>query len=243
VCYILFICTHLNLDKITNIPVFINNNVFLIATAITAIAWRYYNDKLFTKQLSLEYDLSKDKEQLEKYSFQLEDLVAERTKELNKSVQRHEALFENATDGIVVMDRNGIIINVNGKACEMHGFSRDALMGAHIKLLEVGTDKDEIATRMRRILEGESVAYESKHNKKDGTLIDLEISAKAIAIGDELFIQSFYRDITERKKIQEHLLQSQKMESIGVLAVVSRMISQHSDRDPRHMETFEGILC
>jgi signal transduction histidine kinase len=49
-------------------------------------------------------------------------------------------------------------------------------------------------------------------------LVDLEISAKAITIGDELFIQSFYRDITERKKIQEHLLQSQKMESIGVLA-------------------------
>ena len=71
---------------------------------------------------------------------------------------------------------------------------------------------------MHRILKGESLVYETTHNKKDGTPIYFEISAKAITIGEELFIQSFYRDITERNKFQEHLLQSQKMESVGVLA-------------------------
>jgi len=216
--YSIYLVPILIFDNITNVPVFINSNVFLIATAIIAISWRYYNDELFTKKLSLEYDLSRDKEQLEKYSLQLEDLVTERTKELNKSEQWHRSLFENATDGITVLDKNGIIVNVNEKACEMHGFSRDALVGAHIKLLEDNESKGKMAERMRQIIEGESLVYETRHHKKDGTLVDLEISAKAITIGDELFIQSFYRDITERKKIQEHLLQSQKMESIGVLA-------------------------
>ena len=216
--YLIYLIPILIIDQITNLPVFINNNVFLIATAIIAISWRYYNDKLFTRQLSLEYDLSRDKEQLEKYSTQLEDLVQERTKELNKSEQWHRSLYENATDGIIVLDRNGIIVNANEKICEMHGFSRDALVGAHIKLLEADTDKENVVERTRRILIGEALVYETTHNKKDGTPIYFEISAKAITIGDELFIQSFYRDITERKKFQEHLLQSQKMESIGVLA-------------------------
>jgi len=216
--YSIYLLPILIFDNITNVPGFINSNVFLIATAIIAISWRYYNDELFTKKLSLEYDLSRDKEQLEKYSLQLEDLVTERTKELNKSEQWHRSLFENATDGITVLDKNGIIVNVNEKACEMHGFSRDALVGAHIKLLEDSESREKMAERMRQIIEGESLVYETRHHKKDGTLVDLEISAKAITIGDELFIQSFYRDITERKKIQEHLLQSQKMESIGVLA-------------------------
>ena len=216
--YSIYLLPILIFDKITNVPVFINSNAFLIATAIIAISWRYYNDKLFIKKLSLEYDLSRDKEQLEKYSLQLEDLVTERTKELNKSVQRHEALFENATDGIIVLDGNGIIVSANEKVCEMHGFSREALVGAHIKLLEEDADKGKIAERMRRALAGESLVYETRHNKKDGAAIDLEISAKAITIGDETFIQSFYRDITERKKFQEHLFQSQKMDSIGVLA-------------------------
>ncbi|HXX81935.1 MAG TPA: PAS domain S-box protein, partial [Thermodesulfovibrionales bacterium] len=206
--YLIYLVPILIFDHITNRPVFINNNVFLIATAIIAISWRYYNDKLFTRQLSLEYDLSRDKEQLEKYSTQLEDLVSNRTKELNKSEQWHRSLYENATDGIIVLDRNGLIVNANERVSEMHGFSRDALVGTHIKLLEAGTDKEKVAERMRRILNGESMVYETIHNRKDGTPIYLEISAKAITIGDDVFIQSFYRDVTERKKFQEHLLQS-----------------------------------
>jgi PAS domain S-box-containing protein len=216
--YAIYLIPILILDKITNVRIFINNNVFLTASAMTGLAWRYYNFTLLLKKLSLEYDLSKDKEQLEMYSQKLENLVAERTKELNKSEQWHRSLFENATDGIIVLDRNGIIVNANEKVCEMHGFSKEALVGAHLKLLEEEVDKVKIAERMRRILAGESLVYETRHNKKDGTPIDLEISAKGITIGDELYIQSFYRDITERKKFQEHLLQSQKMESIGVLA-------------------------
>jgi PAS domain S-box-containing protein len=191
---------------------------FLISTFTIANVWRYLSQKSLVNELSLQYDLEQQKGQLEKYSTQLELLVQERTQELNKSVQRHEALFENATDGIIVLDKNGIIVNANEKACEMHGFSREALVGAHIKLLEEDADKEKITERMRRLLAGETLVFEARHNKKDGATIDLEISAKAITIGDEPFIQSFYRDITERKKFQEHLFQSQKMDSIGVLA-------------------------
>ncbi|HUI46354.1 MAG TPA: PAS domain S-box protein [Nitrospirota bacterium] len=170
------------------------------------------------KNLSLEFDLSQDKEQLALYSQKLENLVAERTKELNKSEQWHRSLYENATDGILVLDKNGIILNANEKVCEMHGFSRDALIGAHIKLLEAETEKEKMTDRMRRILSGEAMVYETKHNRKDGSPIFVEASSKAITIDKEQFVQTFYRDITERKKLQEHLFQSQKMESIGVLA-------------------------
>ncbi len=145
-------------------------------------------------------------------------MVEERTKKLHESEQWHRSLFENATDGIIVLDKNSIIVNANDKACEMHGFTRESLVGAHIKLLVGDSDKDTISRKTRRILDGESLVFEAKNNKKDGTSIYVEISSKAITIGNEVFIQSFYRDITEKKKFQEHVLQSQKMESIGVLA-------------------------
>ena len=113
---------------------------------------------------------------------------------------------------------NGIIVNANDKACEMHGFTREALVGTHIKLLSGDGDWDKRSERLNRILNGESLVFEATNNKKDGTSISFEISSKAISIGNELFIQSFYRDITEKQKFQQHLLQSQKMESVGVLA-------------------------
>jgi PAS domain S-box-containing protein len=216
--YLIYLLPILLFDKITNVAAFVNNNIFLIATASISISWRYYNDKLFTNKLSLEYDLAQDKKQLEVYSSQLQSMVEERTKKLHESEQWHRSLFENATDGIIVMDKNSIILNANDRACEMHGFTRESLVGAHIKLLVGDRDSDTISRKTRRILEGESLVFEAKNNRKDGTSIDVEISSKAISIGNELFIQSFYRDITEKQKFQQHLLQSQKMESVGVLA-------------------------
>ena len=68
------------------------------------------------------------------------------------------------------------------------------------------------------LLNGESLIYETEHYKKDGTKVILEVSSKALDIGGETYIQSFYRDITEKKKIQEQLMHSQKMESVGSLA-------------------------
>ncbi|NTV53844.1 MAG: PAS domain S-box protein [Syntrophaceae bacterium] len=170
------------------------------------------------QNISLQYDLEEQKKHLEVYALQLKSMVEERTQELSKSNQWHQALFDNATDGIMVLDQNGIIMNANDRAAEMHGFSKEALVGSHSGLLEVDERRGEAAERLRRILQGESLVYETEHFKKDGTRVFLEVSSKAIPIHDEVFIQSFQRDITEKKKIQEHLFQAQKMDSIGMLA-------------------------
>ncbi len=216
--YCIYLFPILLFDQITNIRIFLNNNIFLLSTGGISVLWRYYNDSLLIKKLSLEFDLSEDKKQLEIYSLQLKGMVEDRTKELHKSEQWHRSLFENATDGIFVLNRDGIIVNANQRACQMHGFSREALIGTHIRLLEADDNREKMTERMRVILAGESLVFEATHNRKDGSKFNVEISSKAITVGDEVLIQSFFRDITEKKKIQEHLFQSQKLESIGVLA-------------------------
>jgi PAS domain S-box-containing protein len=216
--YAIYLVPILVFDTITNPEIFISNNIFMISTFSIALTWRILTQKSMLNELSLQYDLAQEKDKLKDYSSHLEELVDERTKELNKSEQWHRSLLENATDGILVLDRDGIIVNANQRACELHGFSKESLIGAHIRLLETDSNREKAEERMRRILAGESLVFEAVHNRKDGGKISLEISSKAIAIGDEVFIQSFYRDITEKKKVQEHLFQSQKLESIGVLA-------------------------
>jgi PAS domain S-box-containing protein len=205
-------------DDIADIKVFANNNLFLLFFMIAGLSWRFFNQRLLVNNFALQYDLAEKKQHLEDYAQQLEDMVAERTKELSYSNKRHQALFDNATDGILVMDKGGIIIDANEKACEMHGFSREALVGIHSTLLEVEEHRVQAGERFRRMLNGESLTYETAHFRKDGTRISLEVSARAISIGDETFVQAFQRDVTEKKKIQEHLFQSQKMDSIGALA-------------------------
>jgi len=218
IVYAIYLLPIVAFDTITNIKTFVNNNLFLLSIFIIGLVWRHVNQKLLIKKLSLEYDLSKDKEQLKVYSTHLEELVQERTKELSISEQRFRALFDNANDGVVVLDKNGIIINMNNKFCELHGFNKELLIGTHFRFLEVEDHKDEKEERLRRILNGEPLVFETEHYKRDGSRILLEVSSKGINIGGDLYVQSFHRDITEKKAIQEQLIHSQKMESIGQLA-------------------------
>lgn len=206
------------LDTITDIKIFVNNNLFLVSIFIIGFIWKYINQKLLINKIGLEYDLSEEKKQLKDYSVRLEQLVQERTKELAISEKWYRSIFDYATDGIIVLDMQGKIINVNQRACDIHGFERDSLIGINMALLDAGCDKEAITERLSKILEGASITYETEHYRKDGSKVLLEVSANSIDSEGEKYIQTFFRDITEKKKIQEQLMHSTKMESIGVLA-------------------------
>ncbi|MBE0427158.1 MAG: PAS domain S-box protein [Nitrospirae bacterium] len=218
IIYAIYLIPILVLDQITNMRVFMNNNIFLFATLMSVLIWRHINYKIHLKKLSLEYDLSQEQKQLKTYSTQLEELVQQRTKELAISEKWHRSIFDNATEGIMVLDNNGAIVNVNKMACDLHGFTGNALAGVNIGLLEVKADKEKINERLSRILNGETLTYETEHYRKDGEKVLLEISSNRIDSEGQTYIQCFCRDITEKKKIQEQLIHSQKMESVGALA-------------------------
>ncbi len=216
--YLIYLVPIFIFDTITNLPLFVSNNAFLTSTFIIALAWRALEQRNLINTFGLQYELDKDKKQLKLYSNNLEHLVKERTKELNKSEQMLRALFEHANDGIMLMDNKGNILSVNRKACEIHGFDKDSFIGANIMLFETDDNKSLVGERMQRILDGESLLYETAHYRKDGSTIALEVSSRAIEVDGITLIQSFHRDITEKKKLQRQLLHSQKMDSIGQLA-------------------------
>lgn len=235
-------------DTIVNRAFFTNANFFIIASAISLIFIRHFIIKRLRNEFSLQYDLEQQKKQLSLYSDELKKDVINKEAALVTSELRFKELFENANDGIVVMNRNGIIIDVNKKFSEITGFDRNSLIGTNIKILEVGGDKEESITRRERVLKGESVIFEMEHFRKDGEKIELEVSSKAINIKGEVYIQSFYRDVTEKKRLQNQLFQAQKMESIGILAggiahdfdniitsIISNieMLKNHSDLDEK----------
>jgi PAS domain-containing protein len=170
IIYAIYLIPILMYDTVTNMPFFITANVFIIAVICSIILFRYLTHQRFVSEFGLQYDIEQQKKQLEMYSQKLEDLVQERTKELSISEKWHRSIFDNATDGIIVLDRNGVIVNVNRKACEIHGFDRNALMGVNISLLETDSEKKKQSETMSRILNGETLIYETEHYRKDGIL-------------------------------------------------------------------------
>lgn len=215
--YSIYLLPILLFDKITDLNIFMNNNIFLIFIMCCIIIWRYINFKVHIKKLSLEYDLSKEKEKLTRYSTQLEVLVQERTRDYQISEAWYRSIFDNATDAIIITDKDWKIIRVNNKFFEIYGFDSTSINNVHIDLIEFSNNKEEVEKRKQRILNGETILYETIHFKKNTEKINVEVSAKALDIRGNLQIIHFCRDITEKKKTQEQLLQSQKMESIGAL--------------------------
>ncbi|NWF99020.1 MAG: PAS domain S-box protein [Nitrospirae bacterium] len=218
IIYGIYLFPILIFDKITDINIFMNNNIFLLACIISGLMWRYLNFKFHLKKLSVEYELFQKTEELKKYSVQLEDLVQERTKAYKISEAWYRSIFDNATDAIIITDTTGKITSVNNKFYQMYGFDSKSLQNASIELLEPSENKEKIEKRNQRILNGETILYETTHFKKNGEKIYVEISSRALDIGDKIHILYFCRDITEKKRIQEQLIHSQKMESIGALA-------------------------
>jgi PAS domain S-box-containing protein len=217
IVYAIYVVPIMLTETITS-GVFVSNNAFLISSFVMGLLLRYNNQKLIVTELQLRAELSEDKRKLELSSSSLKDQVAEKTGELTISEQKYRGLFDNATDGIAVLDRNGTITDVNRQFCTLHGFERVAVLGTNYWLMRAGPFEGEHDERLTRMLQGESLLYEEEHYRNDGSRVQLEISARAIEIGGVVHIQSFHRDITEKRQFQEQAIQSQKMESMGVLA-------------------------
>jgi len=216
--YVTYLAPILLLDTITDVRLFVSNNFFLLATVIVALVWRIIGQGNLTKMFGLQYDLDQDRAKLRTYSEALETLVHERTRELHKSEQMLRALFENANDAILIMDGSGAILDANRVACETYGFSRNALVGTNVALLEVDRNRSVFEDRFARILAGESLLFETEHYRRNGSMITVEVSARAVTVDGKVLVQAFHRDITLKKKMQDQLLHSQKMDSIGQLA-------------------------
>jgi PAS domain S-box-containing protein len=184
-----------------------------------------------TERKQMEEELRKARDELE---MQVEERTAELTKaneelriEITERKRAEEALresqealqkmFESVTDGISVIDLNGLITEVNQRTVEMHGFgSKDELLGKSAFKLVAPHDHERIATNMRKALkQGTIRGVEYTLLKADGSEFPGELSTSVLkdASGNPVGHITIARDITERKQAEEALRESEKEKS------------------------------
>ncbi|MEJ7587739.1 MAG: PAS domain S-box protein [Ferruginibacter sp.] len=118
---------------------------------------------------------------------------------------KYRSLIEQASDGIVITDLAGIIMEVNKSICNMMGYDEEELIGNYVNHFLPKEDLTRQPLRIDALIMGETLLYERKMQKKDGTLLDIEVNSKMTA-GYSLI--GFVRDITERKMAEAQLKQS-----------------------------------
>jgi diguanylate cyclase (GGDEF)-like protein/PAS domain S-box-containing protein len=128
--------------------------------------------------------------------------------ELRKSEEKYRELINGMHDTAWVIDFDGNFIDMNNAAVEVLGYSREELlsMGPHDidSSLDAGTITDLIKGMQRDKLQ----VFETTHTAKDGKAIPVEIESSLVTYHGKQAILSIARDITERKRMEEALLES-----------------------------------
>ncbi len=141
----------------------------------------------------------------------LEQKVEERTQELRRSEIRYRTLFDDSQDAVVVTSQDGKIIDANRAVLELFGYSREEAAEVDISS-EVYVNLDDRRNLIEAVERHGSVRdYEVILRKKDGTLIDCLVTCSVWrdAAGSPMGYQSIVRDITERKRVEAALRDSE----------------------------------
>jgi len=140
-----------------------------------------------------------------------------------QSASLAEALLESASQAIVSIDRTGRIVLANRRAEEMFGYTREELLGARIEILlpesrraSHGRQRDDYFSRPR--VRPMGIGMDLAGRRKDGAEFPVEVSLSNIETDQGVFAIAFVSDISQRKALEDQLLQAQKMEAVGRLA-------------------------
>lgn len=139
------------------------------------------------------------------------------------SAAKLRAYFETAAQGIVRVDEQGRIEELNAKLLELCGYSREELIGQEVTILVPDDLRKTYARHIAGFFRipktrpmGTGLELTAKH--KDGHEFPVEMGLSFVHGPDGVRALAFVSDITERKRSEVALLESQKLESLGVLA-------------------------
>lgn len=131
--------------------------------------------------------------------------VTTKRKEAAESLMLFRRLIDQSNDAIEVIDPATLrFIDVNQRAREYTGFSRQELLELTVPDIEVGIDPDRLREIGAKLRQSGSLVVEGVHRRKDGSSFPVEISLSYARLEREYFV-GIVRDIAERKKSAERL--------------------------------------
>ena len=130
--------------------------------------------------------------------------------ELRASESRFHTIVDNVNDGFIIHDFVGTILDCNENECLMLGYRKEELVGQSLSKIDCARDAGLFEGRTRTLQETGKVEFDGIHIRKDGVEVQVTISARMISGEGRGIIQSFIRDITERKKSEQALLESEQ---------------------------------
>jgi PAS domain S-box-containing protein len=155
---------------------------------------------------------------------------------MERQARKTEILLRSANDGIHILDANGYVLQANDAFCRMLGYTQEEASRLNVTEWDAQWSSEELKNEVLPTLLEEPKVFETKHRRRDGRIIDVEISVIGVEIDGERMLFAASRDITERKRMQEELrIREATVERIllgapvGIAKVTNRRITLAND--------------
>ncbi len=129
---------------------------------------------------------------------------------VEKALDRYKLFSENTRDIVLFVRRDGCLLEANEAAIKAYGYTREELLSLTIYDLRADDQDSRVDMQMDTAFE-KGILFEAFHSRKDGSMFPVEVSSQGRLIGGQKVLLSVVRDITERKRAEEALLESDAM--------------------------------
>ena len=119
----------------------------------------------------------------------------------------YRTILKTTMDGFWMNDFQGRFLDVNDAYCELIGYSRNELLAMTIADVEAAESLEETRAHIAQIIATGADRFETRHRRRDGQIIDLEVSVNSLPLrGGRMIV--FIRDISQRKRAEATLLEA-----------------------------------
>lgn len=125
--------------------------------------------------------------------------------------ERHRTLFQHASDAMIVTDPEGKFLEINKKAEDLLGYGKDELVGMNVKDIHPPEELERAIFHFSGSVAGRiDFLYDTRVLRKDGTVVPVDITGCPVEYEGKVLVQGIFRDIAERKNMEEALRKSEK---------------------------------
>jgi PAS domain S-box-containing protein len=133
-------------------------------------------------------------------------------KKIRENEKRYRTLFNHAPLGILIIDpETATPVEFNELACADLGYTREEFAKLKVQDYKADRNLSEVNANLDKILRLGKVEFEAKHITKTREIHDVIVTAQPIELSGKTYVQSIYRDVTQAKKIELALMESEKM--------------------------------
>lgn len=139
---------------------------------------------------------------------------------LRSSEEQYRQIVETTTDGILTVNRDSLVVFVNGRFAEMLGYQPGEMIGKSVLAFVSATSQVVVVDAFKQRRLGLRDAVDSEFLHRNGTEVTVNIVGSPVmdASGQHVGSLAVVRDVTEQRKLQSQLMVSDRMASVGTLA-------------------------